>query len=135
MSSEAQHPPQHPAQKPPAAPGHLLLQIHFPDESVTTIGLTLKAENTLGRADPVDNYMPDVDLIPHGALKNGVSRRHARLLYENNQLLVEDWHSTNGTRLNETLLEKGQKYPVTDGDTLTLGQLRIQLRFIEENSG
>ncbi len=57
-----------------------------------------------------------------------VSRLHARLLEEEGQIYVEDLHSTNGTYLNELLLEPHQKMRIRRGDALQLGRTEFIVR-------
>ncbi|MBK5108631.1 MAG: FHA domain-containing protein, partial [Anaerolineales bacterium] len=56
----------------------------------------------------------------------GVSRKHARLTYINNQYLVEDLGSSNGTFVNGERISK--PWPLKNGDTLGIGRL-IQLEY------
>jgi hypothetical protein len=83
----------------------------------------------IGRADPMSNFMPDVDLGSYDALAQGVGRRHARLLVQNGQMVVEDLDSTNGTFVNGQRLQPRQPQPLHDGDQLQLGRLGLQVRF------
>lgn len=58
---------------------------------------------------------PDADLVlPDEA----VSRRHARLAFEGDELVVEDLGSTNGTYLNGARVTRGR---VSEGDRLLVG--------------
>jgi hypothetical protein len=83
----------------------------------------------VGRSDPVSNFYPDLDLSEHGALQNGVGRRHMRLSVQENQISVEDLDSTNGTFLNGQRLAPRVPRALNDGDELCLGKLvlRVQL--------
>ena len=56
----------------------------------------------------------------------GVSRKHARLTYINNQYLVEDLGSSNGTFVNGERISK--PWPLKNGDTLGIGR-QIQLEY------
>ena len=53
-----------------------------------------------------------------------VSRRHACLLYSNEDdaWTIEDLGSTNGTWVNERPLEKEEKRPIKEGDTVALSR-------------
>ena len=51
-----------------------------------------------------------------------VSRRHARLMYGDDTWTIEDLGSTNGTWVNERPLERGEKRPVKEGDTVALSR-------------
>lgn len=111
-------------------PSHLLLQIHFPPEARTTIGIQVNDRLTLGRSDAVDQIMPDVDLLSFGAKDNGVSRLHVKITRSSSGLFVQDLQSRNGSQINGNQLESRRDYPLHDGDTMTLGQLNITVRFV-----
>ena len=54
-----------------------------------------------------------------------VSRRHVRFSAANGGVLVEDLHSSNGTRLNGKLIQPFQASTVRPGDVLCLGSLEF----------
>ena len=56
-----------------------------------------------------------------------ISGRHARLNRENGVWWLEDLGSKNGTFLNDLQLSKPAS--VTNGDTITIGDIRFQLEF------
>jgi pSer/pThr/pTyr-binding forkhead associated (FHA) protein len=96
------------------------------ESSGVRIGLpTHKTEALLGREDPVSNNFPEIDLAPHDGLNQGVSRKHARLVLENGQLMLEDLNAVNHTYLNGQRLEAGKKAAVSDGDVIVLGKLKL----------
>jgi hypothetical protein len=68
-----------------------------------------------------------VDLTPHGAFSNGVSRRHAMIRRKNNKFEIIDLDSTNGSWLNEKRMTPTKAYPLPSGATVRLGQLRLQI--------
>lgn len=84
---------------------------------------------TLGRADPVTRYQPDVDLTPYGAMDRGVSRSHAKLEIKDDRVYVTDLGSTNGTYVAGVRLERDKPRVVNKGEDLTLGRLGIQILF------
>lgn len=84
-----------------------------------------KSEILIGREDPVSNVFPDIDLTPHGGDEGGVSRRHARIFAQGNQVFIEDLNSTNYTYVNQQKLMPGQPYPLKDGDEVRLGKVRL----------
>lgn len=92
-----------------------------------TITLPAATQALLGRADPVSNFMPDVDLEPYSALEQGVGRRHLRLFLHHGQLFVEDLDSTNGSFINGTRLVAHTPQQLHNGDTLTLGKLALHV--------
>jgi hypothetical protein len=85
-----------------------------------------KRELLIGRADPVRDIHPDIDLVPYGGDVNGVSRLHARLVVKDEQIYIEDLNSTNFTFLNQQRLQPGQLYALNPGDELRLGLLMLQ---------
>lgn len=82
-------------------------------------------EITIGRVDLVRNVFPDLDMSGYGGESSGVSRMHARLVLQGNQLYVEDLNSTNYTFVNKLRLQPGQPYLVSDGDEIRLGLLAM----------
>lgn len=118
-----------PAAPPPAparsalAPASLLVR-----SSGATIALPAAAQVVVGRADPVSNFFPDLDLTPHGAVDGGVGRRHARLFVQGGQIMVEDLDSTNGTFRNGARLAARQPVPLANGDELRLGNLAFTVQ-------
>lgn len=56
-----------------------------------------------------------------------VSRRHAQVLSEDNQFLVEDLGSTNGTYVNGDRLGAGERRSFGPGDTLSFGGVELKL--------
>jgi len=98
--------------------------------TASTIQLQLRDAMVLGRKDPERDVNPEVDLTPHQALAKGVSRKHAVVLVKEGRVSVKDLNSTNGTRLNDLDLLPEKEYRLRHGDELTLGQLRLQVRFM-----
>lgn len=89
--------------------------IHFRDEEYITIG----------RFDtPMSNHL---DLTPHNALENGISRFHGRLVDHKGTLHYVDTHSTNGSYLNGMRMKPEAPYALRDGDRLMLGRLLIRV--------
>jgi len=68
-----------------------------------------------------------IDLAPHGAFSNGVSRRHAMIRRKKGGFEIIDLDSTNGTWLNEKRMTPTKAYPLPSGATVRLGQLRLQI--------
>jgi hypothetical protein len=86
------------------------------------------ANLTIGRA--YKDQAPQIDLGPYGGSQAGVSRHHACLVYQNNQWLLEDLASTNGTFVNGTKIAPHQPAALKTGDLIRCGQL--ELRFTPE---
>jgi len=98
-------------------------------ETPQRMTVPLKNDLLLGRLDPINNNYPDVNLAPYGAMDQGVSRRHARILYNDGSLEIEDLGSVNGSTLNGTPLTPYSARPLVSGDVLQLGKLTIKIIF------
>ncbi len=96
----------------------------------STIGLDVRETLVIGRADPEGSQNPDFDLTPHLALEHGVSRQHAVLIPTGEALYLVDLDSTNGTWINGSYLEPGQRYPLNVGDRVELGLLRLVVKSV-----
>jgi pSer/pThr/pTyr-binding forkhead associated (FHA) protein len=111
-----------------APPWRLLMQIG--GDSQTTVGMEVRDQIVVGRADPLAEYLPDLDLSPYGGQQNGVSRKHIIISQADKALYVQDLGTTNGTRINGFQLDSNQFYRLRDGDELELGRIRITVRFV-----
>ncbi|MBN2469472.1 MAG: FHA domain-containing protein [Anaerolineae bacterium] len=85
----------------------------------------------MGRYDPAANVSPDIDLTGYNAEKSGVSRRHARLNIHDGSLYIVDLNAPNATYLNGLRLAPHQARILRDGDEIRLGNLRLQVTFID----
>lgn len=82
----------------------------------------------LGRLDPASDTFPEVDLTNDGGLEKGVSRHHARLLCKDEQVLVEDLGSVNGTFINDKCLAPYLPELLQDKDYLQIGSLTLEVK-------
>jgi hypothetical protein len=96
-------------------------------ESGQILPLSERTEYTLGRVAEGQPIVPDVDLSPYNAYANGVSRLHCAVKQVDKQVVIVDLGSSNGTYLNGTRLSPYTEMPVTDGDIVYLGKLKVQL--------
>jgi hypothetical protein len=79
-------------------------------------------EAMIGRWDADGGIFPDIDLDQDDP-EAKVSRRHARIQFLNNQYLIEDLGSTNGTFVNRgPRLAPGAKQPLKNGDEIIVGK-------------
>jgi len=79
-------------------------------------------EAMIGRWDADGGIFPDVDLDQDDP-EAKVSRRHAKIQFLNNQYLIEDLGSTNGTFVNRgPRLAPGAKQPLKNGDEIIVGK-------------
>ncbi len=89
--------------------------------------LSAEWEILVGRLDAAHGVFPELDLTTDGGLEQGVSRRHARIYTRNGECFVEDLDSTNYTFLNGERLTPYLPYKFKNGDTLTLGTMRLKI--------
>ena len=96
-------------------------------ENGQILPLADRTEFTLGRAAEGQPIVPDVDLSAFDAYANGVSRLHAAIKLVSNRVVIVDLGSSNGTYLNGKRLSPYIESPVTHGDLVHLGKLKIQV--------
>jgi hypothetical protein len=96
-------------------------------ESGQILPLADRSEFTLGRSTKDQPIVPDVDLTQNNAYASGVSRLHAVLKTIQKETVIMDLGSSNGTYLNGNRLAPYIVTPVTHGDVIHLGRLKIQL--------
>jgi len=79
-------------------------------------------EAMIGRWDADGGIFPDIDLDQDDP-EAKVSRRHAKIQFLNNQYMIEDLGSTNGTFVNRgPRLAPGAKQPLKNGDEIIVGK-------------
>jgi pSer/pThr/pTyr-binding forkhead associated (FHA) protein len=102
--------------------------IHFQGDN-THVNLQPQAEIVLGRADERTHTYPDLDLTPHGAIENGVSRTHAAIRRSEDKLLLFDLGSSNGTFVNGQKVSPESPLILRDGDEIRFGKLVSHIYF------
>ena len=82
-------------------------------------------QNFIGRADekPVDIDLEEQE--PPDRI--WCSRQHACISYEDNQLVIEDLNSANGTYVNRTRVYPGQKRPLGVNDVIQIGTVQLKV--------
>jgi predicted component of type VI protein secretion system len=58
-----------------------------------------------------------------------VSAHHAQLIIENGYLYVRDMHSSNGIKINDLRVEKGQQRRLSPGDILAVAKHRYRVDY------
>lgn len=87
-------------------------------------------ESTIGRWDADNGVFPDVDLDAFDP-EAKVSRRHARIKFQNGSYFIEDLGSTNGTYVNRgRRLLPGNLTPLNDGDEVIVGKTFMRFHVI-----
>lgn len=130
ISQEAPPRPIPPAPAPvparPTAPTDNWVTLHLLD-SGQMLPLADRNEFTLGRVSEGQPVMPDIDLGPFRAYTHGVSRLHAIIRRGVDNVLLSDLESANGTFINGQRLPANEERPLTHGDVVSLGGLKIQI--------
>jgi hypothetical protein len=106
------------------AEGELILVVRG---MVERIMIRQHNEVKLGRFEPPGPN--ELDLTPYGAADRGVSRFHARIHVENNQLFITDMNSTNGTYVSGVKIAANTATLLHKGDELVIGRLPVQVMF------
>ncbi|MGQ9898311.1 MAG: FHA domain-containing protein [Acidobacteriota bacterium] len=92
--------------------------------------LLTETESNIGRWDADGGIFPDVDLDQDDP-EAKVSRRHARIVYQDGQYILEDLGSTNGTFVNRgRRLLPGNRHPLNDGDEIIVGKTFLKFHYI-----
>jgi len=93
------------------------------------LAVQIDTQVILGRTSDSSDGINSINLEGYGAVEHGVSRQHATLVREGNQLFVRDMGSTNNSFLNGEKLNADREYPVRDGDEISLGRLVCKVFF------
>ena len=89
------------------------------------IEVTLEQEITIGRIDPATTVFPTIDLSSLGAAAKSISRRHARIIKRDSEIVLEDLASVNGTFINGKKLTPFLPVRLNNGDVLQLGKVSL----------
>jgi hypothetical protein len=91
------------------------------------VELDITNDVLVGREDKSRSVRPDLDLGLYGGYDEGVSRRHARILQRDDDYLLEDLGSANGTFVNGKLLSPRQPTVIKNGDEIAFGTLLLRV--------
>lgn len=94
------------------------------DHLIITTGLRTGEKIPLTSLPLVMGRIPPADVV---ISIEGISRRHARISHEESGYIIEDLGSSNGTYLNNVLIQAPK--PIVDGDLIRLG-LDIELKLV-----
>lgn len=81
----------------------------------------------IGRADPEVGYWPQLDFSDDGGVEKGVSRQHAAVRMRDNEVLLFDLGSANGTWIDNVRLEPDQPYPLPVSGRVRFGGLDVHV--------
>jgi pSer/pThr/pTyr-binding forkhead associated (FHA) protein len=85
-----------------------------------------EGQNFIGRSDenPVDIDLDDQE--PQE--RSWISRQHAVVTFSNDEVIIEDLNSANGTYVNRGRVSPGQKRGLAPGDSVQVGTIHMQLK-------
>lgn len=117
--------------RPPARrPRRLELQLQGQENVIFRIEPPVHEGYIIGRTDDTSDYIPDVDLASHGGRDQGISRRHAALVFYHGVTHLVDLNSVNGTFVNGIRLTPETAYELLHGDTIRLGNMSLRVAHI-----
>ncbi len=103
------------------------LELHLEFGSNPQEQWIINDESIVGRFDPEVGPI-DIDLSYIKGAET-VSRKHARLFYQEGSWFLEDLNSTNGTSLNGNIVTG--TIPIQSGDVIEFGKVRCQVEVRE----
>lgn len=109
----------------PAAPLAMLAVYSQEGEAREVFPLTLRGAQ-IGRGLQAGN-----DIVLDDGM---VSKKHARVLYENGQFFLHDENSTNGTYIGEEQLSTGATVPLRSGDMFRVGMTYVRFALTPQNT-
>ena len=87
--------------------------------------LDLSTPIWIGRADPDSEFEPQLDLTGDGGMELGVSRRHALIRKHEQELILVDQRSVNGTWVNQERLIPEQPFTLPPTTQVRFGRLLV----------
>ena len=90
-------------------------------------------EIVIGRQPREDDPPVTVDLESFDGHGLGVSRHHCMMKSFRGYLILVDLDSINGTFINGKRAMPLKRYALSDGDTVTVGRLTLELRYRKRN--
>lgn len=84
----------------------------------------------IGRSPQPDQPFDGLDLSPFNGFELGVSRFHAEISLQNEQIIIIDKGSSNGTLLNQQRLDPETPYLVKHGDNIMIGNMPVHIHFL-----
>jgi pSer/pThr/pTyr-binding forkhead associated (FHA) protein len=97
------------------------------EESGEEFALNALRKLIIGRNDKEETV--DINLVPYGGYRLGVSRRHAQIELRQGRWFLTDLESQNGTRLNNLEIYPLVAYEIPSGSRLQFGELVLNLYF------
>jgi len=101
-----------------------LLTLHMVSKDVF-LHIEEYGEVIIGRGSEGQSMVPDIDLHPYQAFDSGVSRLHAAIMIDPDQITVIDLGSSNGTSINGIKIPPNEPHVLNNGDLFGLGKLKM----------
>ena len=96
-------------------------------EQQQIVEAALEREIIIGRTDTASTVFPTVDLGTAGPMAKSVSRRHARIIKRDSEIVLEDLGSSNGTFINGKKLAPFLPVTLNTGDQLYFGRVSLEV--------
>jgi hypothetical protein len=93
--------------------------------------LELRGDIVIGTGDEAETGV-DVSLEEWQGASYGISTRHVMLRPTRSKIYIMDLRSSAGTAINGLPLGVGWAYALQNNDTITLGQLNVRFRVIQQ---
>ncbi len=119
---------------PPFETSHSVIIIFADNPNILQFTLGKNGALVLGRRRDDGVQQTDIDLAPYGGFVAGVSRRHARMVREDDVVLIEDLGSTNGTYLGNERLRPGALTALRQGAPVRFAQLQGWVYYAQSSS-
>ncbi len=103
------------------------------NDSPIVLTVPINQPVSFGRQVTTGGLKSHVDLTRYDAANWGVSRIHMILHHKDNQFMVEDQGSVNGSYLNGDPLKPKVLTPLKNADEVRLGQLRMYIYFLDDS--
>lgn len=111
--------------------GETQLTLELGKEQIThSLNVADGEEITLGRVDQFTTILPSVNLAEQAAWERGVSRIHAAIKRDGDNLYLIDLSSTNGTFLNGVRVAAREPQLLSSGDVVRLALFPIKVHFV-----
>jgi hypothetical protein len=110
-------------------PPGTLLQVRLKEVDEPMLYTLDEGSLTIGRFDRNTGQKPDIDMYQYAGYLLGVSRKHAMLHRVDDELVIEDLGSSNGTYVNGDRLGAYELRVVPDEATVRLGDLHFTVKF------
>ena len=101
--------------------------------------LLVLSEMMRGQAFPIEKSPFNIGRVEHDSIDltiddQSLSSKHAAVLTKDEKYYIQDFKSTNGTRLNGTRIAAGKTLPLQGGDIIQLGAIEVLFDIKKETS-